>query len=309
MRPVARRGGIAVLLLGIIWCTARVTAQESLTIDTTSRCTLPSAGVLVGAACDTVAGLLPVPVEFRASPSVGLTRADVEAIALGALARQLDTGARADSGWAFAHRDTSHLWVGVAIDSATALQATVLYWSLMADGTLSLLCHYRGTLTVPQASVPALAVGLAAEIEAVARCARREERRLGRPPLESPPDRARSRRTALALLSALVMLAGAAVMLWRYLRPRMPDFWQVAARYPDQAYQWFLSHDDWLVIDPTAGQQPKVDEQTWDGPFLLWVPKLGGRRIVVYGRRSAMKESQRAFLTARGVDADGLPRT
>jgi hypothetical protein len=125
-----------------------------------------------------------------------------------------------------------------------------------------------------------------------------------------PPPPTPFHRTALAtLLSVLFVLVVGAVLLWRYLRPPLPDFWQVAARYPDKAYAWFLSHAEWLVIDPAAGQQPKVDERSWDGPFLLWVPSLGGRRIVVYGRRGAMTDSQRAFLNARGVDSDGLPRT
>jgi hypothetical protein len=275
-----------------------------------AHCALPSAGILRGSACDTIASVLPIAIELRSAPDVQLTRDDLEAIALGALARRFDTAARADSGWAFSHRDTSHLWVGVEVASDTALRATVLYWSLRPDRTLSLLCDYRGTLTVPWPSVPALTAMLAAEIEDVARCARMEEARLDPSrPVPPPPPTPFHRTTLAALLSVLFVLIVGGALLWRYLRPRMPDFWQVAARYPDKAYDWFVSHDEWVVIDPASGHQPKIDERAHEGPFLLWVPKLGGRRIVVYGRRGAMKESQRAFLAHRAVDSDGLPRT
>jgi hypothetical protein len=33
---------------------------------------------------------------------------------------------------------------------------------------------------------------------------------------------------------------------------------------------------------------------------LLWVPKLGGRRVLVYGRREEVKESQEAFIRVFG---------
>jgi hypothetical protein len=297
------------LALWTVVPSATVVSQEPSTSSSIAHCALPSAGILRGSACDTITSLLPVPIELRSAPDIRLTREDVEAIALGALARRFDTAARADSGWAFSHRDTSHLWVGVDAASDTALRATVLYWSLRPDRTLSLLCDYRGTLAVPRPSVPALAALLAAEIEDVARCARTEEARLDPSrPVPPPPPTPFHRTTLAALLTVLFVLIVGGALLWRYLRPRMPDFWQVAARYPDKAYDWFVSHDEWVVIDPASDHQPKVDQRAYEGPFLLWVPKLGGRRIVVYGRRGAMKESQRAFLMHRGVDSNGLPR-
>jgi hypothetical protein len=273
------------------------------------HCATLSSGILLGAACDTLADLLPVAVQFRAeSADIPLVREDVEAIALGALVRTFDTGARADSAWAFAHRDTSHLWVGVEAMSATEMRATVLYWSRRPDRTLSKLCEFSGTLTVPRASIPALAAALGAEITEAARCARLEETQLDPSRVVTPPTPTPLRRMLLAaLVSALLAFAGAGVLLWRHLRPRLPDFWQVAARYPDKAYDWFQSHDEWRVVDPQAGRQPRIDEREYDGPFLLWVPKLGGRRVAVYGRRTTMKESQRAFLTSRGLDSDRLP--
>jgi hypothetical protein len=298
------------MALGAVVSPATAPAQEFDTPPSGAHCAVPSAGILTGSACDTIPSMLPVALELRTAPDVRLTRADLEAIVLGALARRFDTAARADSVWAFAHRDTSHLWVGVEVASDTAVRASVLYWSLRPDRTLSLLCDYRGTLRVSRPSVPALAALLAAEIEDVARCARTEETRLDPSrPVPPPPPTPFHRTTLAALLSVLFVLVVGGTLLWRYLRPRMPDFWQVAARYPDKAYDWFVSHDEWVVIDPTSEHQPKVDERTYDGPFLLWVPKLGGRRIVVYGRRGAMQESQHAFLTHRAVDSEGLPRT
>ncbi len=288
-------------------CGTSLDAQRSPVDRSVPHCALPSAGVVIGAACDTLDGLLPVVIEFRESPDVVLVREDVEAVALGAIARRFDTGARADSAWALARRDTSHLWVGVEATSAVELMVGVLYWSRRPDRTLSKLCDFTGTLTVPRPSIPALAAALGTEIADVARCARAEEGRLDPARSVSAPTPLR-RMLLAALVSAFLALTGAGVLLWRHFRPRMPDFWQVAARYPDKAYEWFLSHEEWRVVDPEQGRQPKVDDREFDGPFLLWVPKLGGRRIVVYGRRTAMKESQRAFLTSRGLDSVDVPR-
>ncbi len=302
-----RRWRTATLTAYAIATAASGAAQRVPTDPSVPHCAHPSTGIVVGAACDTLAGLLPVVIEFTGAPDVPLIREDVEAIALGTLVRRFDTGARADSAWTVARRDTSHLWIGVEVTSASALSVGVLYWSRRPDRTLSKLCDFTNSLTVPRPSIPALAAALGTEIADVARCARAEEGRLDPARSVSAPTPLR-RMLLAALASAFLALTGAGVLLWRHFRPRMPDFWQVAARYPDKAYEWFLSHEEWRVVDPEQGRQPKVDDREFDGPFLLWVPKLGGRRIVVYGRRTAMKESQRAFLTSRGLDSVDVPR-
>jgi hypothetical protein len=34
----------------------------------------------------------------------------------------------------------------------------------------------------------------------------------------------------------------------------------------------------------------------YTGPFILWVPKLGGKRVLVYGEAGRVEESQEAFI-------------
>jgi hypothetical protein len=103
----------------------------------------------------------------------------------------------------------------------------------------------------------------------------------------------------------LVFVIAVAVAVWAawysIRRARRPGFWRIAARYPDQAYDWFTTHDCWVVADPESGAMQRPDDAEFAGPYILRVPKLGGRRVAVYGRRDEMKESQDAFLAFRGL--------
>ncbi len=108
-------------------------------------------------------------------------------------------------------------------------------------------------------------------------------------------------------LFAAIIAIGAVVLVIAAFdlrrRSRKPDFWKLAARYPDNAYDWFVTHDCWTVVDPeSATAKPFKPGTELDGPHILWVPKLGGRRVAVYGRRQEMEESQRAFVTVYGFD-------
>ncbi len=199
------------------------------------------------------------------------------------------------------------MWAEVQPLSERRLRVHLLYWRLNADGTLAKLCQWRRTLEAPRGSTAALAGMLSSEVRAFGRCALAEEASVDPSRLEPPP--AQPIRILEVVLIPLVLAALASVvMLWMYLRRRLPDFWQVAARYPDKAYDWFESHDEWLVVDPEAGRVSPPDDDEFDGPFLLWVPKLGGRRVAVYGRRDVLRESERAFLRLHGFDQDGLIR-
>jgi hypothetical protein len=116
----------------------------------------------------------------------------------------------------------------------------------------------------------------------------------------------------MAVVIGLVLVGIAAVAWYLAERPRYPDFWQLAARYPDNAYDWFTTHEGWIVVDPESGPIPSLSASDYEGPFILWVPKLGGRRVVVYGMKSRIRESQEAFrrvysmgggaTTAQGVE-------
>lgn len=271
------------------------------------RCATPSVGIMTGGACDSLAAPLPVAIAFRAeADSLPLTRADVEAVFLDALARALGRPVRADSAWAFTQRRGTHAWAEVKVTSSRTLAATMLYWVGQPDGTVDLLCQADATPEIPFASAPALAAVLAAEVREFGDCAAAQGER-GVEVATEPAGR--TMRPFMFVVGPLVLAFVASLLLWWFaLRRRPPDFWQLAARYPDKAYQWFSDHDDWIVLDPDAGKLAIPDGREFDGPFLFWVPRLGGRRVAVYGRRSAMRESQRAFLAVHGLDSEGIDR-
>lgn len=273
------------------------------------HCATPATGIDTTTACDSVPGLLAVAVRVHTrSAGIPLSRVDVEAIYLEALRRVLLGGARADSAWAFARRDTSHIWADVEIVSERQVRVAMLYWSWRPDTTLTKLCQFTGVLETPRNSVATLGAMLGTEVQELARCAQRRAERLDPIPSQAPDSEAPAILPLLALPVALSIIAFVLVW-WFFLRRRPPDFWRLTARYPDKAYEWFLSHDEWLVIDPEAGKMPKPDEREFDGPHLLWVPQLGGRRVAVYGRLGETKESQEAFLRVHGLDSDGLIRS
>jgi len=56
-------------------------------------------------------------------------------------------------------------------------------------------------------------------------------------------------------------------------------------KYPDEAYAWFRSHDDWLVFETTDTQYiaNKLPQAKLLGPIRFVVPILGQKEITVYG--------------------------
>ncbi len=100
---------------------------------------------------------------------------------------------------------------------------------------------------------------------------------------------------------ATPLLIGVALgLIWllflRARAPRPPDFWKLAARRPNEAYDWFISHDGWIVVDFDRRRHQKPAGENLVGPFILRVPKLGGRRVAVYGREGTTADSQEAFV-------------
>ena len=305
-----RRRAPVIVSGGLVLCAllTGVTARAQETARSPAHCATREGGVDTARACERLDAVLPVAVTLRTdSATIALTRDDLETVFLDALARVYPDPVRADSAWAFARRDSTHVWADVLPLSERRLRVELLYWRQLPDRTLTKLCHVRRTLEAPRGSVPALAAMLASEAQELGRCALAEEAQVDPTRLEPPaPQPIRVLEVVLIPL-ALAGLASV-VMLWLYLRRRLPDFWQVVARYPDKAYGWFETHEEWLILDPEAGRVSAPDEDEFEGPFLLWVPKLGGRRVAVYGRRVAMRESERAFLKIHGFDQDGLIR-
>lgn len=97
---------------------------------------------------------------------------------------------------------------------------------------------------------------------------------------------------------------GAGWLLYLRTRVKTPDFWKLAARQPDHAYDWFVSHDDWVVVDFDQRHHRKPGGAEFEGPFILRVPKLGGKRVAIYGRRGTMQESQEVFVRFFGGRGD-----
>jgi hypothetical protein len=95
------------------------------------------------------------------------------------------------------------------------------------------------------------------------------------------------------------------VLIWYALhRSGSPNFWKLASKHPDEAYEWFLADDTWTVFGP--GQQARRPEPPGDyvGPFFLWIPKLGGQRITIYGNHERIRESQERFSARYRQTAD-----
>lgn len=78
------------------------------------------------------------------------------------------------------------------------------------------------------------------------------------------------------------------------------DFWKLAAKYPDSAYQLFKEEDCWLIFEDKslARNRDNFSDGEWDGPFpfKLSVPMLGGKVITIYGKVPEYVQSQQRFL-------------
>lgn len=101
----------------------------------------------------------------------------------------------------------------------------------------------------------------------------------------------------------LIALFIGGFLYWFFiLRPGRLDFWKVAARNPDAAYDHFRSASCWKVFEGELpeGYRSSVPNSDWVGPFKLWVPKLGGRPIVVFGKHPEFEQSQNEFLREFG---------
>lgn len=99
----------------------------------------------------------------------------------------------------------------------------------------------------------------------------------------------------------LLLITGAAFVVWFiFFRKGNIGFWKLASKYPNEAYDWFMKEDCWIVIEPQSGQIDKPDPNEFNGPFRLNVPKLGGKVVTIYGRFDEIEESQERFLKLNG---------
>ena len=82
------------------------------------------------------------------------------------------------------------------------------------------------------------------------------------------------------------------------------DFWKLAAKYPDLAYEFFQKEDCWFVFEekPEDGYSNNLPPGEWDGPFFHRVPKLRGKLVSVFGKVPDYENAQQAFI-------DGIEKT
>jgi hypothetical protein len=87
----------------------------------------------------------------------------------------------------------------------------------------------------------------------------------------------------------------AVAMYWFFvLRMGNLSFWQLAAKYPDEAYKHYLKDECWFIDEvPT-----NIDMKDVVGPFKLIVPELG-RSISVYGIADQIDKSQDEFIRSK----------
>lgn len=77
------------------------------------------------------------------------------------------------------------------------------------------------------------------------------------------------------------------------------SFWNRALKQPDAAYDFFKSNEVWRVFEDglPANFREDLPAKEWVGPFPMVVPKLGNRKVFVFGRRNAFRQSQAALLS------------
>jgi hypothetical protein len=74
------------------------------------------------------------------------------------------------------------------------------------------------------------------------------------------------------------------------------DFWKLIAKFPDEAYDFFINEGSWIVFveKPGTNFQDALPEGEWDGPFRLVVPSIN-RIVYIFGRVPDYHESQKEF--------------
>ena len=96
----------------------------------------------------------------------------------------------------------------------------------------------------------------------------------------------------------VLIIAGAALYWFFILRPGRLDFWRLAAKHPDAAYDHFMSNPCWRVFEEQLPENYRsvVPKSEWVGPFRLIVPQLGNKTIHVFGKNRDLGQSQNDFV-------------
>ncbi len=100
---------------------------------------------------------------------------------------------------------------------------------------------------------------------------------------------------------ALVIIVAVALVVAYYffiLRPGRFDFWELASKHPDLAYDLFQQSECWHVFldKPPGGFKASLPPGEWDGPFKLAIPQLDWKVVTIYGKVSEYEKTQQAFI-------------
>lgn len=101
----------------------------------------------------------------------------------------------------------------------------------------------------------------------------------------------------------ILMIVGGGLYWFFILRPGRLDFWRVAARHPDAAYEYFKADCSWKIFDDNLPEDFRsiVPTSDWVGPFRLIVPALGNKAVYIFGKRSTIEDSENDFLHRVGL--------
>ncbi len=104
-------------------------------------------------------------------------------------------------------------------------------------------------------------------------------------------------------MKTLIVLAILVFMYWLIiLRPGRLNFWKIASKYPNEAYDLFVSEECWKVFEENVPDNHQSIVPNWTGPFRLTVPKLGNKMIHVFGKYPDFQKSQNDFMTKVKAD-------
>ena len=108
-------------------------------------------------------------------------------------------------------------------------------------------------------------------------------------------------------IATLAVLAGLYWLL--ILRPGRVEFWIVASKHPDAAYEHFKGDPCCVIFENHLPKDYRVltPKRDWVGPFLLNVPKLGNKTIRIFGKRPAFEQSQNLFLARLASEKENMP--
>ncbi|OGR40439.1 MAG: hypothetical protein A2X29_06030 [Elusimicrobia bacterium GWA2_64_40] len=92
----------------------------------------------------------------------------------------------------------------------------------------------------------------------------------------------------LAILFGIMCLP--AIYMYLTSKQASYEFWNLAAKFPDKAYDLFCSDSCWYL-----DESKMIKKNELVGPFSLFVPKLD-RRIKIWGDAGKIEDSQRKFI-------------